>query len=83
MYNDIHFSIGSTETTVNREKFIQEYFFSQSFCFKGGIIFPKPVWNGRMRMPGLLGKMNISLWPVASLVRFTLDFLLTAHLFLS
>lgn len=53
------------------EKLIQEYFLSQSFCFKGGVIFPKPVWNGRMRMPGLQGKMKISLWPVASLLRFT------------
>lgn len=43
MYKDIHFSTGSTESTVNIEKFIQEYFLSQSFCFKGGVIFPKPV----------------------------------------
>lgn len=89
MYKNIHFSIGSTESTINIEKFIQEYFLSQSFCFKGGKIFPKPVWNGRMKMPGLLGKMKISLWPVACLLRFILDFLLpqekgkTAHLFLS
>lgn len=87
MYKDIDFSIGSTESTVNIEKIIQEYFLRQNFCFK--MIFPKPVWNGRMRMPGLLGKMKISLKPVACLLRLTLDFLLpqkkgkTAHLFLS
>lgn len=74
MYKDIHFSIGSTESTVNIEKFIQEYFLSQNFCFQGGVIFPKPAWNGRMRMAGLLGKMKISLRPVPRLLRFTLDF---------
>lgn len=47
MYKDIHFSIGSTESTVKIEKFIQEYFLSKSFCFKGGVIFPKPVWDGK------------------------------------
>lgn len=87
MYEDIHFSIGSTESTVNIEKFIQEYFLNKSFCFKCGVIFPKPVWDSRMRMPRLLRKMKISLWPVVCFLRFTLDFILqkgkTAHLFLT
>lgn len=74
MHEDIHFSIGSTESTVNIEKFVQEYFVSKSFCFKSGVIFPKPVLDGRMRLPSLLGKMKISLWPVVCFLRFILDF---------
>lgn len=43
MYENIQFSVGSTASTVNIEKIIQEYFLSKSFCFKGEVIFPKPI----------------------------------------
>lgn len=86
MHEDIHFNMGRPESTVNIEKFVQEYFLSKSFGFKGGVIFPEPVWDGRMRLPSLLGKMKISLWPFVCFLRFILDFFLqkvkAARLFL-
>lgn len=51
------------------------------------VIFPKSVWDDTMRMPSLLGRMKISVWPDVRFLRFTLDFFLqkgkTAHLFLT
>lgn len=75
MYENIRFSIGSTESTVNIEKIIQEYFFSKRFCFKGAMIFPKPAWDCRMSIPILLGNIKTIFWPfVVCFRRFTLDF---------
>lgn len=74
MYENIQFSVGSTASTVNIEKIIQEYFLSKSFCFKGEVIFPKPVWDGKMSMPSLLGKVKIRFWPLVCSLWFALDF---------
>jgi len=85
MYEDIHFNIRSTESTVNIEKLLQ--FISLARASVSKVIFPKTVWDGRMRMPSLFGKMKMSLWPVVCFLRCILDFFLqkgrTAHLFLA